>query len=51
MLLSLIPITFVLPFIGPSVDSKAMFFVVFVLALVLATIVPNINAHAFHIIV
>jgi hypothetical protein len=50
VLLAPIPVTFVAATISPSINTKPMFFVVFVLTLIHASIVPNVDAHALHVI-
>jgi hypothetical protein len=50
VLLALVPVTLVTATISPGINTKAMFFVVFVLTLIHAAIVPNVDAHAFHVI-
>ena len=51
VLFSLVPVSLVAAPVRPSVYSKAMLLVIFVLALVHPTIVPDVNAHALHVVV
>ena len=51
VLFSLIPVAFVASRISPGVDPKAVFLIILILSLVLAPIVPYVDAHALHIVV
>ena len=51
MLFALVPISFVAPLISPGVNAEAVLLVVLVLALVLAAVVPDVNAHSLHVVV
>ena len=51
VLFTLVPIAFIAALIGPRVDTESVLLVVFVLATVHPSIIPDINSHALHIIV
>ena len=51
VLFALVPITFIAALISPCVDSEAVLLVVFVLAAVHPSVIPDVNSHALHIIV
>ena len=51
VLLTFMPEAFVAACISPRVDTVAVLFIIFVLSAVLTPIIPDINSHAFHVIV
>jgi len=51
VLLALVPETFIATLISPGVDTKAMLLVILVLTTVHSAVVPDVNSHAFHVVV
>lgn len=50
VLLAFVPVALIAAAISPGVDTEPMLFIIFVLTLVHATIVPDVNAHSFHVV-
>ena len=51
MLLTPIPKPFIAATVCPCVNAEAMFFIIFILALIHTTVVPDVNSHALHVVV
>ena len=51
VLFAFVPVAFIAALISPRVDPKAVLFVIFVLAAVHSSVVPDVNSHALHVIV
>lgn len=50
MLLASVPVAIVLAIVDPCVNTEAVLFIVFVLTLIGTSIVPDVDAHALHVI-